>query len=81
MKKKDWVSDGARTVDALRVGDGSRGAQSVVVLLVAHQGVHSQDGCKKRKHHCEHEKLIVSPAAARRVYWTLYVLEFHWFGD
>lgn len=35
-----------RTVDALRVGDGARGAQGIVVLLVAHQRVHSQDGCK-----------------------------------
>lgn len=35
---------GLRTVDALRVGDGPGGAQSVVVLLVAHQRVHPQDG-------------------------------------
>lgn len=35
---------GLRTVDALRVGDGPSGAQSVVVLLVAHQRVHPQDG-------------------------------------
>lgn len=34
-----------RTVDALSVCDGARGAQSVVVLLVAHQRVHAEDGC------------------------------------
>lgn len=38
-----------RTVDALRVGDGACGAQSIVVLLVAHQRVHAQDGCKCKK--------------------------------
>lgn len=37
-----------RTVDALGVGDGSCGAQSVVVLLVAHQRVHSQDSCEQK---------------------------------
>lgn len=35
-----------RTVDALCVGDGAGGAQSVIVLLVAHQRVHSKDCCK-----------------------------------
>lgn len=35
----------ALTVDALRVGDGPA-ADGVVVLLVAHQGVHPQDGCR-----------------------------------
>lgn len=35
----------ALTVDALRVGDGPT-ADRVVVLLVAHQCVHPQDGCR-----------------------------------
>lgn len=35
-----------RTVDALGVGDSACSAQSVVVLLVAHQCVHAKDGCK-----------------------------------
>lgn len=39
----------ARTVDALCVGDRSCGAQSIVVLLVAHQCVHSKDSYKYRK--------------------------------
>lgn len=38
-----------RTVDALRVGDRPGGAQGVVVLLVAHQRVHSQDRCEHRE--------------------------------
>lgn len=38
-----------RTVDALRVGDLAAGAQGVVVLLVAHQRVHPQDGCGRRE--------------------------------
>lgn len=42
-------NDVRRTVDALCVGDGARGAQSIIVLLVAHQRVHSQDRCKNRK--------------------------------
>lgn len=37
------------TVDALGVGDGACGAQSIVVLLVTHQRVHSKDSCKYRK--------------------------------
>lgn len=38
-----------RTVDALCVGDCACGAQSIVVLLVAHQRVHSKDSCKYRE--------------------------------
>lgn len=48
-------SDIIRTVDALCVGDGACGAQSVVVLLVAHQRVHSEDGCANN-HHKQEEK-------------------------
>lgn len=34
-----------RTIDAFSVCDGAAGAQSIVVLLVAHQRVHAEDGC------------------------------------
>lgn len=43
-----FCRDVIRTVDALGVGDGAGGAQSVVILLVAHQRVHSKDGCNDR---------------------------------
>ena len=37
---------GIHTVDALRVGDLPRATQSIIVLLVAHQGIHSKDSCR-----------------------------------
>lgn len=45
-----------RTVDALSVGDGARGAQSVIVLLVAHQRVHAEDGCNWPRRKTQPEK-------------------------